>query len=167
MFENLYINGYCHIQDLDITKNLIPMLNSFRWTKQGKMFHYAEHDQKHKTMLDSVNLLEERYVKFILPSYRLVDFCLWNGVDSGTQIWHEDLKEGYQISFLCYMSDTTRKTGGAIYFRDKNQQKKYVKIYPKIGDIIIMNHSSPFQHKVETLKILTNRFTFHAGFSLN
>lgn len=165
MFENLYINGYYHTNDLEITKNLISTFDLFAWSKEGKQYYYAEHDQQHSAMLDSVKLLEEKYVKFIMPTYQPVKFYLWNGVDSGTEVWHEDYKEGFTISFLCYMSDMTKETGGAIYFRNQNDKKNYVKIYPKIGDIIIMNHSNPFQHKVELLKSNASRFTFHVGFS--
>jgi patatin-like phospholipase/acyl hydrolase len=164
MIENLYIDGYYHTNDPLITSKLILQLNSFTWIKKGKNFYYTEHTQTDPLMIECVKMLEEKYVKYIMPSHFLTDYCLWNGVDSGTQIWHEDLTEGYHISFLCYMSNMTKETGGAIYFRNLNFKKNYVKIYPKIGDIIIVNHSKNFQHKVENLKISANRYTFHAGF---
>ena len=89
----------------------------------------------------------------------------FRGIDNGTEKWHNDLVEGCNTAFLLYMSDMTPETGGAIQFRTVGAQGVHT-IYPKRYDIVIMDQSELFQHRVLPLNKPVNRDISHFEFNI-
>jgi hypothetical protein len=163
MNEDLFLRGHYLFND-NVVDGIPQKIVGKKWYKLGDC-NFLDLDQNDKYFLKISNYIGQKYVSKILNSYRIVDFCLWNGVDPETEVWHTDDKVGYDFSFLCYLNDLTKQTGGSISFRNVNEKEKKYEIYPKKNDIVIMNHSSSWEHIVEQMKPGYDRFVFHIGYS--
>jgi len=96
--------------------------------------------------------------------YYIVKCCIWDGVDDGSVQFHNDGKEHMNCTFLCYFSDTSEETGGALFVKKLNGVAS--KIYPQAGDIVWLNQDEKFQHKAERSSIprIVAGFEYNIGF---
>lgn len=73
----------------------------------------------------------------------------WVNSDIGTMEWHSDGIEGIDYTMMYYFDDTDPAVGGSISFKVGDEAHT---IYPRSGDIILINQSNRCQHKVEQCK---------------
>ena len=107
-------------------------------------------------------LIKNKYVPF---RSTMGNCDAWKGVDLNTDRWHNDSIEGSNTAFLLYLTDTSEETGGGIQFRELGVDKVYT-VYPKKYDIIAIDQSEKFQHRVIRLKKPINRFIANIEFNI-
>lgn len=158
----LTTEGYYHLSDgniIDIGYKCIsntPMVEYF--DSERDMCFYVNEEDNSKTLLPLVEYLQLNYIDFINPNLKPLTYNTYNGVDPDTEVWHRDHYEGNHISFLCYFDNMSDEIGGSISFRYPEK-----KIYPKVGDIIIMSHYTDHEHIVELSN--AERKVIHIGFA--
>ena len=143
-------------------------LRGFAYYNNPEMFKYAEKYFKYKLgkkyfLRKTQNLLAERYLKDFVYTKGKVN--AWNGIDDGTNKWHNDLVEGCNTAFLLYLSDLPEEVGGGLSLKNIND-KEHITIWPKKYDIVIMNQAHQFIHRVEPLKQKSNRYVCHIEFDI-
>jgi len=107
-------------------------------------------------------LLKKKYVPF---KSKIGNCDAWKGVDLNTDNWHNDFIEGSNTAFLLYLSDTNESTGGGIQFRREGVDDVST-VYPKKYDIIVIDQSMQFQHRVIPLKKPINRYIANIEFNI-
>jgi hypothetical protein len=98
--------------------------------------------------------LQTKYLDPTFDTAEFKKFLIWDGVDKDNQHWHTDLFEGMNCFFLFYMDDMHPESGGAINFK-KGQQ--VWTIYPKAGDLFLVNNLRGFFHKADACSLKTRR----------
>lgn len=140
-FNSFLVNGFTifNVPDLiDLSEfNIINVelnddsVNSFSISEQAKMDTFIEY-------------VSQNFVKSFYTDFEIVDYSVWDGVDQGSTIWHNDSVEGFDFSVLYYFDNTDPVVGGSIEFQYPNGETK---IYPKSGDLIFINQNKRFYHK--------------------
>ena len=129
-------------------------------------WNYHLHGMKRK-MLKTANLLDEEY----LPkgNNELIYYSIWNGSDTSSYKWHNDLIEGANVFFLMYYTNMNLNEGGEIMFRNLNQDKRITCFHlPKKYDVLYGSQAKHFEHRVETLREPNvERITMNFGFKID
>jgi hypothetical protein len=98
-------------------------------------------------------VLATKYLKNCKADY--VD--LVKGMDDNVYDWHNDFEPNkVNLGILLYYTDTDEETGGAIQFR-KFGSTEVETIYPKQYDVLIVNHTQNFEHRVTKQNIKVPR----------
>lgn len=162
-YEKLQIDGYSHFNDPRVFTYLkwfyrCPMIENY-----GMKYpiHYWPIGLwlLRKTQKKIDNLI----LKDIHCTYGNVD--AWQGIDQCTDVWHTDHIEGSNTAFLLYLTDMNESTGGGIQIK-RTTSKKHVTIYPKKYDIVVLNQTDEFRHKVINLKKSINRNVANIEFNI-
>lgn len=96
-------------------------------------------------MIDQfVDYVSKKYVAPLYKKYEVVYYAVWDGVDLGSAVWHNDAVEGFDFNVLYYYDDTDETVGGQIEFKHYDGE---VCIYPKSGDLVFINQNGKFYHK--------------------
>lgn len=161
-YNEMKVNGFYHFND----PNAFVYL---KWYFKMPMFKYQT--VQYPILLPLGKLLLRKSQKLINKLY-LDNFNAefgnvngWRGIDSNTDVWHNDLIEGWNTAFLLYMSEITEETGGGIQFKRIDSDEVYT-IYPKKYDIIIMDQSETFLHRVIPLSKPINRNVVNIEFNI-
>jgi hypothetical protein len=93
---------------------------------------------------DFVNYVSQNFVKSLYKDFKVVYYSIWDGVDQGSTVWHNDNVEGFDFNVLYYFDNTDPVVGGCIEFRYPDGEHK---IYPKSGDLIFINQKMQFLHR--------------------
>jgi hypothetical protein len=91
-------------------------------------------------------LIGQEYINKIFGrDYILKESGMWEGVDNGSHVWHNDAKNGkeFNTNFLIYM-DENEIGLNSIGVRNKNDEHV---IFPMKYDFMWLNQSSAFEHK--------------------
>lgn len=144
------VNGFFEFRDSSLYNSLKPdELVFFEITNDkkdnivdGVVFDVPE-------WLEAVGTTIEAKLTRIFPSVRLFSIGYWDGVDPGSQRWHDDLAEGHDLSVLLYLDDTDETSGGDICIKKRDNMHC---IYPKRGDIICIDHTQGVLHKASPSK---------------
>ena len=116
--------------------------------------HYLRKTQK---------LLKELYMSDMQTQYGEVD--AWRGIDQSTDVWHNDMPDGYNTAFLMYLCNTNTATGGGLQFRTKDA--KYTEIvFPKKYDIIMLDQDLKYEHRVLPVFAPINRDIANIEFNI-
>lgn len=107
--------------------------------------------------------LKHLYMPDFKVEYGMVD--AWRGVDKGTDEWHNDMPDGYNIAFLMYLSNTSPAIGGGLEFRAKDVSYTEI-VYPKKYDIIVLDQELKYEHRVLPLLKPINRDIANIEFNL-
>lgn len=126
---NLLIEDDFNFPNVEIEED--PLLGNFTDKEYEHIINFIEHVSK-------------IYVEPLFPTYIIKNYAVWEGVDLGSAIWHNDKNEGFDLNCLYYFNDTDETTGGQIEFKGPLGE---VQIYPKQGDLIFINQDTRFQHK--------------------
>jgi hypothetical protein len=153
MKTNLLTKGYHKIRDEEMFKFID--INEVQWSLQGTIplqmaVRTPELEMKlYQTQL----LLATTYLKTCRADY--VD--LVKGMDDNVYDWHNDFEpHKVNLGILLYYTDIDEETGGAIEFR-KLGSTQVETLYPKQYDILIINHTENFEHRVTKQKIKVPR----------
>ena len=155
MLDKFLKQGYVLLNDKEAFKFID--LNEVKWTDAGDvgLQIVIKEPLIQKQLLDTREYLGEKYVKQIDVNYKSSDkIDLVNGMDKATLVWHNDMiKRGPNFCILAYFDTMDNDIGGAICFRKTLNKKQLIEHYPKPYDLIIMNQSIKFEHKVNPLKL--------------
>lgn len=88
--------------------------------------------------------LEQEFVKKLFENAKLNRVSMWQGVDSKSNVWHNDYYHNPNSNILLYLDKNNKDVGNAIEFR--NTDEEYLE-YPDRGNFIMMNPSKQFEHK--------------------
>jgi hypothetical protein len=153
MKTNLLTKGYHKIRDEEVFKFLD--INEVHWSLEGSIplqmvVRTPDIEMKlYQTQL----ILATKYLKNCKADY--VD--LVRGMDDNVYDWHNDFEPNkVNLGILLYYTDTDEETGGAIEFR-KLGSKEVETIYPKQYDVLIVNHTENFEHRVTKQNIKVPR----------
>lgn len=68
----------------------------------------------------------------------------WQGVDQGTSQWHNDSREGQNLTVMLYLDNMYEEIGGCVEIKHDCWHRT---IYPKAGDIVFINQREGFLHR--------------------
>jgi hypothetical protein len=168
MIENFLKNGFIILNDKKSFKFID--IYDLQWTDAGNvgLQIVIKENKIQNELLQTQKYLGEKYVKQIDINYKFFDkIDLVNGMDDATLIWHNDLIKESNLCILMYFDTMDKDIGGAIQFRFAHNKKLINSYYPKQHDIIIMNQSLKFEHKVTSLKIKMPRKVASFNYLIN
>lgn len=114
---------------------------------------------------DTGDWLFEKYLSQIFQKNNLVYTHLWKGADDDTQIWHNDYREGADLSFLLYFNNLNEETGGGFEIKEEDSDDIVGPIYPNKYDVLLFNQQKNWVHQVTPLKKLpVERLVMNFGF---
>jgi hypothetical protein len=134
--------GYVHgnitdLQSVDFNQYTFIDCNSV--VDDGK----PEIDKRLYTILDTTKeFLIQNYVSKLFTKFTFLEAYAWSGVDPGSAVWHNDLREGFNSNILVYLDDSLDKNKIEV----RNDHEEFC-IYPKKGDFVWINQNRKFQHK--------------------
>jgi len=164
---DLYTKGFCCFNNSSVFEPLESIIDQIIWyaNPDKKTVMYTEKNEILQNALDdTLIMLSNQYVKNISPVYSAGYTDMWNGVDDGTDKWHNDGREGPNLFFILYFNSMDKDIGGGIGFRETQCQKETGFIWPKKYDILIGSQRPQYQHKVEPLHKPVERIVANFGF---
>lgn len=93
----------------------------------------------------------DNWVRRIFSVFELKNNGMWFGVDSGSDVWHNDYKHGlehkdvFNSNILLYLNDNTEENGNNIQVRSVGGPE--ITLYPKRGDFVWLNQKKCFEHR--------------------
>lgn len=162
-YEQLQIDGFCHFNDPRV-------FNYLEWFYKFPMIGY----RGIKTPLwywpvgRWLLRMTQKKIDDLILSDRLCTYGgvdAWRGIDEKTDVWHTDHIEGSNLAFLMYLTDMDKYTGGGIQIK-RHGLSEYKTIYPKKYDIVVLNQTEEFRHRVINLKKPINRDVANIEFNI-
>jgi predicted 2-oxoglutarate/Fe(II)-dependent dioxygenase YbiX len=151
-YENFLTEGCCIIHQSNLIKHF-KNIEDYK-IENCEIFEEKEYEsyipKNVLSILKKVQIkIAEKHLKKIYNSFTLGNVGIWDGVDFGSQQWHNDSNEGKGVdcNFLLYFDDMSEKTGGALYVKGPFGEQK---IYPKRDMLVWLNQSEKFLHKADT-----------------
>lgn len=157
--------GYAYYSDDKEAFSLID-IDNIEWSEKGTipLQMCVRSDETQATILKLQDLLGEKYIKPAFGEYTKSYVDLVNGMDHNVYDWHNDYEYGHvNLGILMYFSSTDAEIGGGITFRDAINHVEHAFFYPQEGDILVVNHTTKFQHRVTKQNIPLQRIvgSFH------
>ena len=155
--SNLIINGVWPHKDLAPFKFFEGVQIPFVET-EGE-YTVAVHTEKVGHALSTTHkYLGDKYISKVSSKYKLHGRPqIVNGVDYESTLWHNDLKEGANIAILMYFTSACNKEqGGSLSVRNKQTKELSCWLYPGKNDLIFLNHSKVWEHRVGKFKLINN-----------
>lgn len=148
-------NGFTFVHD----QTLCDMLDidSLNWSNKGTVDLQIEENNP------DIETRKERIQNYIIEKYLLKHYSkatisyveITKGIDEEyTGVWHHDFTEGdttVNIGVLLYFDTLDKDTGGYLQIKESNA-KSYKNYYPVAGDVLFLNQTPKFLHRVESLK---------------
>jgi len=171
---DLYITGYTYTFDETICELILPHLENVswveRWDKEDRDPNDYEStdlpepytDDLKQAMQDAQEYLGKTYVSLVDDTYTKGYRNIWKRSANTVMRWHNDLPEGYNLFFLCYLSDVNQ--GGEICFRSYGQETGCLQ--PRKGMIVMASQLEYIQHKVNPNPPTETRMVTNFGFNL-
>lgn len=103
-------------------------------------------DEETQLRLDLIHQdLYENYILKLFPYAELKDNGMWDGVDEGSAIWHNDQEDGdtFNSNILIYIDDNT-PYNNSIEITDGKEEYK---IIPKPNQLVWINQRKVFKHR--------------------
>jgi len=143
-FSDFIIKGYAQTIDKELYSFIdVPEVND----NQFEMLN-IDINEANKYIVD-------KYVIPLFGNYNKTDHSIWKGSEDSTCEWHNDLREGYNIFFLYYMTDI--KNNGELMVRMNNEKTGIIQ--PSKYDLIMLSQAPNVQHKVihtDDVRIVAN-----------
>lgn len=142
--DDFIINGFTYKEDHEIINMIgkLPKLSDWVYCKKESEVRYPENVSLQKAQ----SYIFEKYIMPFSSKYDKSYFYIWEGI--ATTIWHNDLGEGCNLTFLYYLNDV--RDGGEICFRVNKKETGYIK--PKKGLLVMLSQDSRVEHKVNPTK---------------
>jgi hypothetical protein len=113
-------------------------------------------------MLQAHEYLGRTYVSQLRTNYELGYRHLWERTADPVHEWHNDLIEGCNLFFLCYLTDVYE--GGELCFRSKGIETGQVQ--PRKGIVVMASQHTHYQHKVNPHPESEKRMLCNFGFDV-
>ena len=110
-----------------------------------------------KRLKSAAVYLQTKYLDEHFKNPKLTKFLVWQGVDYDNRNWHTDCFEGMDLFFLFYYDTMSEETKGGIEFRAGD---RYWTVYPKAGDLFLVNNARGFFHRAQACDILRRVSSF-------
>ena len=152
--ENVIINGVFAFKDPVAYRFFEGVEIPFKQQGEYKVcIHTKEVDNALKI---THSYLGDKYIKMLSGKYNLYGQPeIVNGVDNGSTNWHNDLKEGANLAILMYFTNAcNKKQGGSLSVRNKETKELSCWLYPGKNDLIFLNHSKVWEHRVGKFKLI-------------
>lgn len=170
ILQESYTRGYAKITDKEMFQHLegIDGWEWHKWKVQDELQLISRTPEIDEAINKTQQLIADRYISLGDPDYKLGDDCvIVNGMDTATLSWHNDEVEGYNVAVLLYFDDMDADTGGKVSFRHRYSNMPIGSIYPKKYNILFLNHTSRFEHKVDPMKIPVDRRVAMFNYNVN
>jgi hypothetical protein len=143
--------GYLVLDGTRYHRVLFPLLSTTEFKNfTGDEFHPSTNQELINILLLQVHLeLAADIVEKYFSRYEMGNRKVWESVNRGATVWHNDLADHTNTFFLLYHNDTSPESGGAVSFRYNNIEEK---IYPSAGTLVFFNQENNFQHRAENSK---------------
>ena len=151
---------FIHLEDIE----------SWQWRnfKDQGLQLVQRNDLVEKAIVDTQQMLADKYVRFLDPTYTLGGDCeIVNGMDDATLSWHNDAVEGYNLCILLYWDTMDADIGGQTRFRNIATKEVTGEFFPAKYNISIMNHCLRFEHIVTPLNYPMHRRVASFNFNIN
>lgn len=135
-------DGYCHFTGLDLLDLDKFNIQNVEVLDDPDLGSFT--DTEHNLILDFVSAVSTVYVAPAYPLHQVKYYAVWDGVDFGSTVWHNDKAEGFDFNCLFYYDNTNPIVGGQIEFKSLLGE---VCIYPKAGDLVFINQDTKFKHR--------------------
>lgn len=159
-YTELMTKGYAKFNDpemfiwVNLYLNFIPKVKrESSWHPIGGKF----------LLTRTQDILAEKYLDGFSYTNGYCD--AWSGIDSLTDKWHNDGREGCNTAFLMYMSDLPEEVGGGLSVKHIDD-KTHTTIWPKKYDIVVLNQADHFIHRVEPMKQQVTRHVCHIEYNV-
>jgi hypothetical protein len=142
MLSDFFVKGYyTEILEADIASEF----NNYTFVNcnQTEKIHITEEIQ---VKLDRIHLfLANNYVSKIFPSYKLLNNGMWDNVDTGSSVWHNDANDGdaFNSNILLYIDDNRPYNNNIMI---SNGSEEFT-IYPIPNQFVWLNQATGFKHK--------------------
>ena len=167
--EDFFTKGFTYTNDSEVFKPIESVFDHIVWYKNPAKQDvlYTEKNKHLQQALDStMNLLGEKYVSMLSPKFSTGYCDMWNGVDDGTDKWHNDGREGPNLFFILYFNSMNESIGGGIGFRETQTKKQTGFIWPQKYDVLMGSQRPQYEHLVEHLNKPIERTVANFGFSV-
>ena len=174
IITDLIIKGHYHTNDKDDFLFLMPIIDNIKWIKgEEPNCRYIYDDENIEAALSkTMKYLGEKYVALIDKDFKFGYKSMWNGTDSTSCEWHNDLIEGPNLFFLLYCNDMKKNCGGEIEFRKTDTKQVTGSILPKMYDVVIGSQKLSWEHRVapfkcENIERIRVNFGFYVNYGFN
>ena len=145
--NNFYINGYTILPLPEVFKYNFDNYNFIQAGNQPDDFVY-KNDLKLLSIIDEFRLLiEQRYVSFFGSDYKNLRKLGCNLAHNKARKWHNDIDTWADLNiclvFNLYLDDTEDSNNG---FDIKTTREEF-KLFPKKGELFMLNVNEVFVHK--------------------
>jgi hypothetical protein len=167
---DIILKGHTHFNNKEDFIFLEDVIENISWIQdKEENYRYIKNDKKIDSALhNTMDLLGRKYVSIIDKNYKMGYKSIWNGTESSSCVWHNDLKEGPNLFFLLYYTDVDPNCGGEIEFRRTETKQVTGSITPKKYDIVMGSQELCWEHRVGHFKCAgMERITANFGFYIN
>lgn len=150
LFETYHVTGLAVFNDHCACQFITPIIPDLVWSRHWDNTLQVVNQEKIELALQQTC----DYVIERLSQYFVDIVCLnkelHNGIDTGTDKWHNDYKEGHNATVVVHFNSMVRGLGGEISVRNNttNEQSTH---YPQYGDVVIFSQKPDFDHIVGKL----------------
>jgi hypothetical protein len=145
--NNFYINGYIILPFKEAFKYNYDNYNFIKVGNQPDDYVYIN-DERLITIIDEFRLLiEQKYVSFFGSNFTNLRKLAVNGCHAKARKWHDDRDTWASLNislvFNLYLDDTKEHNNGF----DIRTTAEEFNLFPKKGDLFMLNVSDAFKHK--------------------
>ena len=156
MNQEFLEKGFTVVHDPALIKLLD--IDSIEWSKKGNVNLQIEEGTPdiEKRKIKVQDYIIENYLLKYYKTARISYVEITQGIDEEyTSVWHHDFAKDdttVNIGVLLYFDTLDQDTGG--YLQVKSAQSDLVyNYYPRAGDVLFLNQTPAFLHRVESLKM--------------
>ena len=145
--NNFYINGYTILPFPEVFKYNYDNFNFIKAGEQSDDYVYKNDTSIIPILNEFSILIEQKYVSFFGSDYTNLRKLTANGCHIKARKWHDDRDTWASLNislvFNLYLDDTKEHNNG---FDIKSQTEEF-NLFPKKGDLFMLNVSDAFKHK--------------------
>jgi hypothetical protein len=152
-FTDFFVKGYTQTYDYEILDLIgkLPDLSEWNYCKE----ELVTRSPKNINLKNCFPYISKNYVEKITQKYEIGYSYIWEGVHESSNVWHNDLIEGYNLFFMYYLTDVN--CGGEICFRMNGEETGCIQ--PKKGLLVMGSQEKHVEHRVnftEDIRIACN-----------
>lgn len=146
---NFLLKGFCVFENTNLISQFYEIEN---YKIEDCNVLECDDLEKHmpKKVVDVLKDVQKKigdtYISKLYDNWKPMSVGMWDGIDEGSEKWHNDSNEGMSFNFLLYFDDMFPTTGGALHV--KGPQSEEI-IYPKRDMLVWINQSEQFFHKAD------------------
>lgn len=134
-------------------------IDTINWSQKGTINLQVEQGtpdielRKNKVQ----NFIIEKYLSTVYKSATVSYVEITQGIDEEyTSVWHHDFAKDdvtVNIGVLLYFDTLDKETGGYLQIKKPNNPNSVNNYYPVAGDVLFLNQTPEFVHRVEPLRM--------------